>query len=181
LQIGLVDNHKLLNEILKISAIQDIKGQMLLEFDQSESLKTLNHYLDTSKKVSFDELFDIELVLVRKGVTKKVDLGSQVESDGTDRMIRLIIIMAVINHLAINTEENRIALFIDEVATIDKHNRPQLVDFCRKHNFIPIFAAPDPVSGFGKYYFIYPNKGQIQISDAKNALFAEGNEIPVQS
>lgn len=181
LQISLVDNHKLLNELMKISSIQDLKGNMLLEWDQSDSLKILNHYLDTSKKVQFDELFDIELVLLRKGVTKKVDLGNQVESDGTDRMIRLIIIMAVINHLAINTEENRIALFIDEVATIDKHNRPQLVDFCRKHNFIPIFAAPDPVPGFGKYYFIYPSKGQIQISDTRNALFSEGNEIPVHN
>jgi hypothetical protein len=88
--------------------------------------------------------------------------------------------MAVINRLAINTEENRIALFIDEVATIDKHNRPQLVDFCRSHNFIPIFAAPDPVPGFGKYYFIYRNKqGPIFISDSKNALFAESNKVPV--
>lgn len=178
MKINLVDNHKLVNEILKISAIQDLKGNMLLEFDQSENLKALNAYLDTQRKVHFDELFDIELELLIKGQVKKVDLGSQVESDGTDRMIRLIIIMAVINRLAINTEENRIALFIDEVATIDKHNRPQLVDFCRSHNFIPIFAAPDPVPGFGKYYFIYPNKGQIFISDNRNALFAENNKVP---
>jgi len=179
MKINLVDNHKLINEILKISAIQDLKGNMLLEFDQDENLKALNAYLDTQRKVHFDELFDIELELLLKGQVKKVDLGSQVESDGTDRMIRLVIIMAVINRLAINTEENRIALFIDEVATIDKHNRPQLVDFCRSHNFIPIFAAPDPVPGFGKYYFIYRDKGPIFISDARNALFAENNKVPV--
>ncbi len=178
MKINLIDNHKLVNEILKISAIQDLKGNMLLEFDQSENLVALNNYLDTQRKVHFDELFDIELEIMLKGTIKKVDLGGQVESDGTDRMIRLVIIMAVINRLAINTEENRIALFIDEVATIDKHNRPQLVDFCRSHNFIPIFAAPDPVPGFGKYYFIYRDKGPIFISDAKNALFAENNKVP---
>jgi energy-coupling factor transporter ATP-binding protein EcfA2 len=181
MKINLVDNHKLVNEILKISAIQDLKGNMLLEFDQSENLIALNNYLDTQRKVHFDELFDIELEIMLKGTIKKVDLGGQVESDGTDRMIRLVIIMAVINRLAINTEENRIALFIDEVATIDKHNRPQLVDFCRSHNFIPIFAAPDPVPGFGKYYFIYRDKGPIFISDAKNALFAENNKVPTMT
>ena len=93
-----------------------------------------------------------------------MDLNEQIESDGTDKMIRLMIIMNIINRLAINDDENRIALFIDEVATIDKQNRPELVRFCKEHHFIPIFAAPDAVAGFGKYYFIYPNAGKININ-----------------
>jgi hypothetical protein len=75
--------------------------------------------------------------------------------------------------LAVNHEDNRIALFIDEVATIDKQNRPELVKFCRDHHFIPIFAAPDPVPGFHKYYFIYPGKGKIVINENVNTLFSE--------
>lgn len=175
LKLELIDNKKILDELRMISQIQDINGQMSFDFGQSESLRILNLYLDNGKKVSFEELFDIELQLMKKGELKKVDLGGQVESDGTDRMIRLIIVMNIINRLAIDNEENRIALFIDEVATIDKQNRPELVRFCQEHNFIPIFAAPDPVPGFHKYYFIYPSKGKININEKVNAVFNEPN------
>ncbi len=84
--------------------------------------------------------------------------------------------MSIINRLAINDEENKIALFIDEVATIDKHNRPELVNFCREHNFIPIFAAPDPVPGFSKYYYITPNPNQKLIVTERHALHARSKE-----
>jgi hypothetical protein len=175
LNIELEDNKRLVDEIKKISQIQQVRGQLMFEFDHSESLKVLDHYLDTGKKIEFDDMFDITLHLSRKGVSKRVDLNEQIESDGTDKMIRLIIIMTIINRLAIFDDENRIALFIDEVATIDKQNRPELVRFCKEHNFIPIFAAPDAVAGFGKYYFIYPNAGKININEKVNAMYGERN------
>lgn len=173
LNIELEDNKRLVDEIKKISQIQQVRGQLMFEFDHSENLKVLDHYLDTGKKIEFDDMFDITLHLSRKGVSKRVDLNEQIESDGTDKMIRLIIIMTIINRLAIFDDENRIALFIDEVATIDKQNRPELVRFCKEHNFIPIFAAPDAVAGFGKYYFIYPNAGKININEKVNAMYGE--------
>ena len=172
LKVDLLDNKKVMSELRRISAIQEISGQMLLEFDQAENLKVLNTYLDTGRKVSFEELFDLDLRITIKGTEKIVDLADQVESDGTDRMIRLVIIMSVINRLAINHYDNRIALFIDEVATIDKQNRPELVKFCKEHHFIPIFAAPDPVPGFNKYYFIYPGKGKINLNEKVNVVFS---------
>jgi hypothetical protein len=175
LKIELEDNNKIINELRLISEIQDINGQLMLQFDQTENLKALNNFLDTGRKVSFDELFDIGLQLESKGNTKKVDLANQVESDGTDRMIRLIIIMSIINRLAITSPENKIALFIDEVATIDKQNRPELVNFCKEHNFIPIFAAPDAIPGFNKYYFIYPNKGKININENLHTAYSSEN------
>jgi len=176
LKIELKDNTRVINELRLISEIQDMSGQLMLDFSQEENLKVLNNYLDTGRKVEFDELFDIGLTLETKGNTKSVDLANQVESDGTDRMIRLIIIMSIINRLAINDEQNKIALFIDEVATIDKQNRPELVNFCREHHFIPIFAAPDSIPGFNKYYFIYPSKGKININENIHAIVSEKNE-----
>ncbi|OYU94199.1 MAG: hypothetical protein CFE21_17365 [Bacteroidetes bacterium B1(2017)] len=175
LTIELEDNKRLVDEVKKISQIQAVRGQLMFEFDHSENLKVLDAYLDSGKKIEFDDLFDITLHLTRKGVSKRVDLNEQIESDGTDKMIRLIIIMTIINRLAIFDDENRIALFIDEVATIDKQNRPELVRFCKEHNFIPIFAAPDAVAGFGKYYFIYPNAGKININEKVNAMYGERN------
>jgi hypothetical protein len=172
-RIELVDNKRVLEELKKISSIQDINGQLLLDFDQSENLRVLNAFLDAGKKVNFAELFDIELHLMIKGQLKKVDLANQVESDGTDRMIRLVIIMTIINRLAINHEDNRIALFIDEVATIDEQNRPELVRFCNEHHFIPIFAAPAAVDGFNKYYFLFRSSGKININEKQHAAYVE--------
>ncbi len=173
LRIELIENRRLMDELKKISQIQEVKGQLMFDFDQSENLQILNHYLDTSKKIKFEDLFDMTLHLTRKGQSRPVDLSEQIESDGTDKMIRLVIVMNIINRLAITDEENRIALFIDEVATIDKQNRPELVRFCREHHFIPIFAAPDAVPGFGKYYFIYPSAGKISINEHHHAVYAE--------
>jgi len=175
MKIDLLDNERIIGELKKIASIQEFNGQMSFEFDQSENLKVLNTYLDSGKKVSFDELFNIELLLHIKGTDKRVDLANQVESDGTDRMIRLVMIMSIINRLAVTDEQNKIALFIDEVATIDKQNRPEIVKFCKEHNFLPIFAAPDAVEGFNKYYFIYPSKGKININEKQNAVIVERN------
>jgi hypothetical protein len=175
MKIDLLDNERIIGELKKIASIQEFNGQMSFEFDQSENLKVLNAYLDSGKRVSFDELFNIELLLHIKGTDKRVDLANQVESDGTDRMIRLVMIMSIINRLAVTDEQNKIALFIDEVATIDKQNRPEIVKFCKEHNFLPIFAAPDAVEGFNKYYFIYPSKGKINISEKQNAVIVERN------
>ncbi len=173
LTIELMDNKRLVDEVKKISQIQQVRGQMMFDFDHSENLKVLDNYLDSGKKIGFDDLFDITLHLTRKGTTKNVDLNEQIESDGTDKMIRLMIIMNIINRLTINDDENRIALFIDEVATIDKQNRPELVRFYKEHHFIPIFAAPDAVAGFGKYYFIYPSAGKINLNEKVNAMYGE--------
>lgn len=177
MKVDLLDNERIIGELKQIASIQEFNGQMSFEFDQSENLKVLNTYLDSGKKVGFDELFNIELLLHIKGVDKRVDLANQVESDGTDRMIRLVMIMSIINRLAITDEQNKIALFIDEVATIDKQNRPEIVKFCKDHFFMPIFAAPDAVEGFNKYYFIYPSKGKINISEKQNAIIVEKNGV----
>lgn len=176
LKIELVENRRVMDDLLKISSIQDLRNQLSIDFDsgdQREKLEALNKYLDNNKKIEFDELFDIELHLMLKGHLKKVDLKNQVESDGTDRMIRLVIVMSIINRLAVNNEQNKIALFIDEVGTIDEQNRPELVKFCKDHNFIPIFAAPQPYDGFTKYYFIYRNKGKITVNEKQNSVTVE--------
>jgi len=177
MKIELLDNERLIGELKKISSIQEFNGQMSFEFDQSENLKVLNAYLDSGRKVEFNELFNIELLLQIHGADKRVDLANQVESDGTDRMIRLVMIMSIINRLAVTDEQNKIALFIDEVATIDKQNRPEIVKFCKEHFFIPIFAAPDAVEGFNKYYFIYPSKTKVNINEKHNAVIVERNGV----
>jgi hypothetical protein len=177
LRIELVDNKRVLFDLERIASIENLNSQLAFEFEQGEDLKILNQYLDNGKTIDFEDLFDIELHLDVKGKLKRVDLKEQVESDGTDRMIRLVIVMAIINRLAVSAPENKIALFIDEIGTIDEHNRPQLVQFCKEHNFLPIFAAPQPYDGFSKYYFIFRSKGKINLNDKQHAVRREDLKI----
>jgi hypothetical protein len=175
LKIIINDSKRVINDLIKISEIQDFSGQLFSDFKQTNNLTLLNNYLDEGKRIAFEDLFDIELHLTIKGKEKTVDLAKQVESDGTDRMIRLIIIMSIIHRMVVKSEENRISIFIDEIATIDEQNRPELVRFCKEHLFIPIFAAPGAYSDFNKYYFIYPSSGKINITEESNVMWRERN------
>ena len=79
--------------------------------------------------------------------------------------------MMVISRLSLRTPDNRVVLFIDEIATIDGKNRPQLVAFCRQHHFYPIFAAPDFVDGFERYVMIRRNEyGQLMVEADKHYI-----------
>ncbi len=178
LKIELIESKNTLDELRKISSIQDLKSQSEFDFGLSDNLLVLNKFLDSGKKIDFSELFEIELHLTKAGKDRKVDLKDQVESDGTDRMIRLVIVMSVINRLAINDKQNKIVIFIDEIATIDGHNRRELFKFCQLHNFIPICASPDEtiLDGFDKYILLFrPQKGgKVNINEKQpNVIFQE--------
>jgi chromosome segregation ATPase len=165
LKIEIIENESLLKDLKEIMEIRDLTYELMFD-DQSDNLKTLNRYLDNQKTISFNDLFDIRLHLVKNGQQKFVDLKNQIESDGTDKMIRLVIIMAIINQIIVNDPENKIVLFIDEIGTIDEANRIEILNFCKQYNFIPISAAPlHPYDGFDKYYLIRRSKGKIVVSE----------------
>ena len=165
LKIEIVENEKLIKDLNKIIQIRDLTSELIFD-DQSENLKTLNKYLDNQTTITFNDLFDIKLHLHKKGQHKVVDLKNQIESDGTDKMIRLVLIMSIINQIVVKDDENKIVLFVDEIGTIDEANRIEILNFCKEHNFIPISAAPlHPYDGFDKYYLVRRNKGKIVVSE----------------
>lgn len=165
LKIEIVENDKLIKDLNKIIQIRDLTSELIFD-DQSENLNTLNKYLDNQTTITFNDLFDIKLHLHKKGHHKVVDLKNQIESDGTDKMIRLVLIMSIINQIVVKDDENKIVLFVDEIGTIDEANRIEILNFCKEHNFIPISAAPlHPYDGFDKYYLVRRNKGKIVVSE----------------
>ncbi|WP_225037291.1 ATP-binding protein [Winogradskyella sp. SM1960] len=165
LKIEIVENEKLIKDLNKIIQIRDLTSELIFD-DQSENLNTLNKYLDNQTTITFNDLFDIKLHLHKKGQYKVVDLKNQIESDGTDKMIRLVLIMSIINQIVVKDDENKIVLFVDEIGTIDEANRIEILNFCKEHNFIPISAAPlHPYDGFDKYYLVRRNKGKIVVSE----------------
>mgnify|MGYP001033399302 CR=1 FL=1 len=166
LKIELIQNETLKKDLNKIMEIQGLDYNQIL-FDQTDNLNVLKKYLENGITINFSDLFDIKLHLENKGKKKAVDLKNQIESDGTDKMIRLVIIMAIINKLTINSKDNKIVIFIDELGTIDDENRIELLKFCKDNNFLPISAALHPYDGFDKYYKIFRSQGKIIVS-AKN-------------
>lgn len=165
LNIEIIPNENLIKDLKKIMEIRDLTSEIIFD-DQSENLNILNRYLDNQSVIDFNNLFDIRLHLDKKGQHKIVDLRNQIESDGTDKMIRMVIIMSIIHQIVINDEENKIVIFVDEIGTIDEANRIEILNFCKEHNFIPISAAPlHPYDGFDKYYLVRRNKGKIVLSE----------------
>ena len=168
LKVELEPNDRLQKDLQKIAGLtlnaNTLFGQQETANDRFE---TLREYLERNQAIPFNELFDLKLRLTVNGKARSVNLGRQVESDGTDRMLRLIIIMTVINRLTVRDPENRIVLFIDEIATIDGKNRPQLVQYCQDNHYYPIFAAPDMVDGFDRYAIIRRGTGDKIVIDEK--------------
>lgn len=165
LNIEIIPNENLIKDLKKIMEIRDLTSELIFD-DQSENLNILNRYLDNQSIIEFKDLFDIKLHLDKKGQHKVVDLRNQIESDGTDKMIRMVIIMSIIHQIVINDEENKIVIFVDEIGTIDEANRIEILNFCKENNFVPISAAPlHPYDGFDKYYLVRRSKGKIVLSE----------------
>ena len=181
-KIVLNDSTRTIDDLKRISSIQEIAPQISFDFDHSENLKTLNSYLDSGKKIEFGELFDIELHLTKSGKEKRVDLKEQVESTGTDIMIRMVIIASVINKLATNDSGNKVPIAIDEIARVDGTNRLELFRFCKEHNLIPVCTSTEEtmLDGFEKYIMLFrpPSKGKINISEGSpNVIKLEKIEV----
>ncbi|MCG8328140.1 MAG: hypothetical protein MI974_10665 [Chitinophagales bacterium] len=178
LSVVLEANERLQNDLRSIAELSlTTEGLFRMPGHTAKRLDILREYLEKGQAIAFSDLFHLQLKLTINGRVRSVNLGRQVESDGTDRMLRLIIVMAVISRLSDRSPDNRIVLFIDEIATIDGKNRPQLVDFCKEHHFYPIFAAPDIVDGFDQYVLIQRQEGGLVIDENKHVIQVERPEM----
>lgn len=177
LNIEIIPNENLIKDLMKIMEIRDLTSELIFD-DQSENLNVLNKYLDNQFVIEFKDLFDIRLHLDKKGQHKVVDLRNQIESDGTDKMIRMVIIMSIIHQIVINDAENKIVIFVDEIGTIDEANRIEILNFCKENNFIPISAAPlHPYDGFDKYYLVRRSKGKIVLSETNGNVIYRKKKV----
>lgn len=172
LNVLLEPNERLQNDLRSIAELSlTTDGLFRMPDHTAKRLDILREYLEKGQAIAFSDLFNLQLRLSINGKVRSVNLGRQVESDGTDRMLRLIIVMAVISRLSQRSSDNRVVLFIDEIATIDGKNRPQLVEFCKEHHFYPIFAAPDIVDGFDQYLLIQRQpSGQLVVDEQKHVI-----------
>ena len=181
LKIEIDTNDSLFNDLEKISKIikvTDFDSDLFNSFEdkeQQEYLKVLEKYItNRNSSINFKELFSLS-VWADDGEEKikRINLKVGNESNGTIRMINLILFLLLINYFKQNNTENKLVFFIDE-DVIDPSNTEQLIQFCKDNNFIILFAAKHQIVGLEKYYFITKStKNKKVLVDERNVEFAE--------
>ena len=164
------ENADLIKELDKISKLKFSDG---LDFDNSitESKKAFENQLASSngKPISIENLFSIVIEVTKiSGETEKVDLAEQVQSNGTDIILKLYLFLNIIKDLVAQTNDNKIVIYIDELGSIGKKNLKNLLDFCTKYHFFPLFASIRNIEGIQKYYQIKEQKPKITFGELQS-------------
>ncbi len=185
--IKIIDNDSFIKELTLISKVKKLNlNQTELLFDtndqeQLQALQKLEEYLNSTKSriYDFSELFSLQIDAVYEdGSRKEIDLKKQNESTGTIRMINLILFLLIIKYLKVDSEENKVIFFVDEL-TIDPKNIAELLQFCKDNGFVSIFAANIMGYGFEKYYFMQPspqNNGKVVLDETHTGKIRKYDE-----
>ena len=158
IEIRLSENSNIINELEKIAKI-DKQDLFTSEDEVNSRLAMLAKYIEQAKRVNISELF--ELVFIVDGNEKK--LHEQVESNGTDIMIKMSLLMLIISNLIIQDEQNKLILYLDELAAIDDVNVKGFIDRAYENGFVCVLAAPRKITHVDRYYELF-RQGKEQIS-----------------
>ena len=179
-KVKIDDNSDLINDLDKISKLKFSDG---LDFDNSyaESREALERQLSNSngKAIDIVDLFKINVEITKvTGKTETIDLSKQVQSRGTNIVLKLYLFLNILKELAHSTSENRVIIYVDELDAIGQKNVKHLIQFCKVNHFVPIFAAPRKVEGIEKYYLIKEPQRDSK-NQKKKISFGELQSFPV--
>ena len=124
------DVESLTDDLKKISNIASISEIFSSDPYQKENLTVLKKYFSDGKIIEFKQLFELILEIEKNdGTREKVDLSKQVESNATNRVLKLFLSLSIIKELAVNNNENKIAIFIDELVQLGLITLGQILGF----------------------------------------------------
>ncbi|MBC8754670.1 hypothetical protein H2O64_08285 [Kordia sp. YSTF-M3] len=179
-KVKIDDNTDLIEDLEKISQLKFSDG---LDFnnENSESKEALQRQLTNSngKAINIVDLFKINVEITKvTGKTETIDLSKQVQSRGTNIVLKLYLFLNILKELVHNNIENRTIIYVDELDAIGQKNVKHLIQFCKVNHFVPIFASPRKVEGIEKYYLLKEPQ-----TDSKNRRkkisFGELQSFPV--
>jgi hypothetical protein len=164
------ENSDLIKELEKISKLHFKDG---FDFDNSidESKKAFEKQLENNngKAISIDKLFNIVIEITKvSGETEKINLAEQVQSNGTDIILKLYLFLNIIKDLVVQNDNNKVVIYIDELGSIGRKNLKNLLEFCEKYNFVPLFASIRNIEGIQKYYQIKEQKPKITFGELQS-------------
>lgn len=155
-KVKIIETEELIKDLDRISKLKFSNG---LDFDNTytESKKALERQLTESKgkPIEIYDLFTIKVEITKAtGESEEIDLSKQVQSRGTNIVLKLYLFLNILKDLVQSANENKVVIYVDELDAIGQKNVKHLIQFCKDNNFIPIFAAPRKVEGIQKYYMI---------------------------
>jgi len=155
-KVKIIEAEELIKDLDRISKLKFSNG---LDFDNTytESKKALERQLTESKgkPIEIYNLFTIKVEITKvTGESEEIDLSKQVQSRGTNIVLKLYLFLNILKDLVQSANENKVVIYVDELDAIGQKNVKHLIQFCKDNNFIPIFAAPRKVEGIQKYYMI---------------------------
>ncbi len=157
-KVKIEENEDLINDLDKISKL---KLSERLDFGKTysyeESKDALERQLsyNNGKAINIVDLFKVNIEITKvTGKTETIDLSKQVQSRGTNIVLKLYLFLNILKELVHNNSENRVIIYVDELDAIGQKNVKHLIQFCKLNHFVPIFAAPRKVEGIEKYYLI---------------------------
>lgn len=179
-KVKIYEAEELIKDLDRISKLKFSSG---LDFDNTytESKKALERQLTESrgKPIEIYDLFNIKVEITKAtGESEEIDLSKQVQSRGTNIVLKLYLFLNILKDLVQSAKENKVVIYVDELDAIGQKNVKHLIQFCKDNNFIPIFAAPRKVEGIQKYYMIKEPLNKIKNQKPK-ITFGELQSFPV--
>ncbi len=179
-KVKIHEAEELIEDLNRISKLKFSNG---LDFDNaySDSKKALEKQLSESKgkPITIYDLFSIKVEITKvTGEIEEIDLSKQVQSRGTNIVLKLYLFLNILKDLVHSQPENKIIIYVDELDAIGQKNVKHLIQFCKDHHFVPIFAAPRKVEGIQKYYMV--KEPQIKNNQKPKITFGELQSFPVE-
>ena len=179
-KVKIHEGEDLLKDLDKISKLKFSDG---LDFDNAyqESKRALERQLveNKGKPIDIYDLFTIKVEITKAtGEKEEIDLSKQVQSRGTNIVLKLYLFLNILKDLVHSTPENKIVIYVDELDAIGQKNVTHLIRFCKDNHFMPIFAAPRKVEGIQKYYMVKEPQSKNKNQKSK-ITFGELQSFPV--
>ena len=139
-----------------------------------------NHIRQYGNEINLKDMFRLKFSVKFNHQTQPVERYEihRFESNGTETGVKIVIYLGLIGLLQErkNVVATRIPFFLDEVGSIDSKNLNQLIAYCSRNNFLPIFASPEIRKDISHNYLFRRNGSRsflasvLKISERKPAI-----------
>ena len=94
------------------------------------------------KSINIVDLFKISVEITKAtGKKEEIDLSKQVQSRGTNIVLKLYLFLNILKELVHSNEQNKVIIYVDELDAIGQKNVKYLIQFCKVNHFVPVFAG----------------------------------------
>ncbi len=181
IEIVLLENKSVIDGLEQIAGIKKITSEQLqLSFEtlptdhHKKEFEVLSNYLEKNTSLDLNHLFDLQIKITKKTNKYTANLQEQIESEGTNRMLKLTMMLNLFKLKLQKNESSKSIVCIDDLGSLDTQNIEGIKNFCNENGFILVFTSTNLIKGFvaDKYYFLktHPENSKIEINES-NAVY----------